>query len=116
MESKPRPKKPLPPISDEMKAGKAPLRSFGDLLQFFELKHDAPDGSPPAAPAPPAAPVDSKQSAQQPVAEKPPVAQETPVAMEPPAAQEKSATVEPPVAQEKPAAADKSDEPAVGPS
>jgi transcriptional accessory protein Tex/SPT6 len=117
MESKPRPKKPLPPISDEMKAGKAPLRSFGDLLQFFELKHDAPDGSPPAAPpVPPTAAADSKQSAQQPVAAAPPVAQETPVAMEPPAAQEKSAAVEPSGAQEKPAAVEKNDEPAVGPS
>jgi uncharacterized protein len=36
----PKPKKPLVPITDEMKAGKAPMRTFGDLLQFYELKQD----------------------------------------------------------------------------
>lgn len=38
----PRPKpppKPLTPLTEEMKAGKEPLRSFGDLLQFYELQH-----------------------------------------------------------------------------
>jgi len=38
---KPRPQakpKPLVPLTNEMKAGKAPLRTFGDLKQFFELK------------------------------------------------------------------------------
>jgi uncharacterized protein len=30
--------KPLVPLTNEMKAGKAPLRTFGDLKQFFELK------------------------------------------------------------------------------
>ncbi len=34
---------PLVPLSNEMKAGKAPLRTFGDLKQFFELKVDQPD-------------------------------------------------------------------------
>jgi uncharacterized protein len=34
-----RPKpKPVVPLTTEMKAGKAPLRTFGDLKQFFELK------------------------------------------------------------------------------
>jgi hypothetical protein len=46
----------LVPITEEMKKGKAPLRSFGDLLQFYELKHDEPaDGA--AAPPPAEAPV-----------------------------------------------------------
>jgi uncharacterized protein len=30
--------KPLVPLTNEMKAGKAPLRTFGDLKQFIELK------------------------------------------------------------------------------
>ena len=38
---KPKPK-PLVPLTNEMKAGKAPLRTFGDLKQFFELKPDEP--------------------------------------------------------------------------
>ena len=33
---KPKPK-PLVPLTNEMKAGKAPLRTFGDLKQFLEL-------------------------------------------------------------------------------
>jgi uncharacterized protein len=36
---KPKPK-PIVPISDEMKKGKAPLRTFGDLMQFWQLKQD----------------------------------------------------------------------------
>jgi uncharacterized protein len=39
---KPKPKKPLVPLTEEMKTGKAPLRTFGDLMQFFELKHTPP--------------------------------------------------------------------------
>lgn len=37
---KPRPPrpKPLTPLTDEMKTGKEPLRSFGDLLQFYGLQ------------------------------------------------------------------------------
>jgi uncharacterized protein len=34
--------KPVIPLTNEMKTGKAPLRTFGDLKQFFELK---PEGS-----------------------------------------------------------------------
>jgi protein Tex len=36
-EHRPKPK-PLVPLTNEMKAGKEPLRTFGDLKQFFELK------------------------------------------------------------------------------
>ena len=39
-ERKPKPK-PLVPLTNEMKAGKEPLRTFGDLKQFFELKTDS---------------------------------------------------------------------------
>ena len=39
-----------------MKAGKEPMRTFGDLLQFYQHKTDAPAANPPpdaAAEAPP---------------------------------------------------------------
>ncbi len=35
--------KPLVPLTNEMKTGKEPLRTFGDLKQFFELKTEAAD-------------------------------------------------------------------------
>jgi len=38
-EFKPKPK-PIIPISDEMKKGKEPMRTFGDLMQFFEAATD----------------------------------------------------------------------------
>ncbi len=34
--------KPLIPITDAMKKGKEPLRTFGDLKQFFEIKTEPP--------------------------------------------------------------------------
>ena len=42
---KPKPKpKPVVPLTKDMKEGKAPLRTFGDLQQFWQLKHtDSPD-------------------------------------------------------------------------
>ncbi len=36
---------PLVPLTNEMKAGKAPLRTFGDLKQFLELKKQPEDDS-----------------------------------------------------------------------
>ncbi len=36
--------KPIIPITDEMKAGKEPLRSFSDLMQFFGLGQSANNG------------------------------------------------------------------------
>ena len=44
-EFKPKPK-PLIPITDAMKKGKEPMRTFGDLMQFFGSKTD--DKKPPA--------------------------------------------------------------------
>jgi uncharacterized protein len=38
--------KPLIPLTNEMKAGKEPLRTFGDLKQFIELKTQAPEEQP----------------------------------------------------------------------
>ena len=31
------------PITDEMKTGKAPMRTFSDLMQFFEIKQQGPE-------------------------------------------------------------------------
>ena len=46
---RPRPApRPLVPITDEMKVGKEPMRTFGDLMQFYQQKTTAPeDGQPP---------------------------------------------------------------------
>ena len=40
----PKPKKPVKPITDAMVEGSEPMRSFSDLLQFYEKKTDEPDG------------------------------------------------------------------------
>jgi uncharacterized protein len=45
-EYKPKPK-PIIPITEEMKKGKEPMRTFGDLMQFFEAKTE--DTKPPQA-------------------------------------------------------------------
>jgi protein Tex len=42
------------PLTDEMKKGKEPLRTFGDLLQFYELKQQP--GDPPKSGQPPVEP------------------------------------------------------------
>ncbi len=48
---RPRPAtRPLIPITDEMKAGKAPMRTFGDLLQFYQQKPAESANDEPAAP------------------------------------------------------------------
>jgi uncharacterized protein len=40
---KPKPRPPLRPLTKEMKEGKEPLRTFGDLLQFMQMqKPDEP--------------------------------------------------------------------------
>ncbi len=41
---------PLVPLTQEMKTGKAPLRTFGDLKQFLELKPEPEAETPPPAP------------------------------------------------------------------
>jgi uncharacterized protein len=35
-----RPPKPVKPLTDEMKTGKAPMRSFSDLIQFYEARQE----------------------------------------------------------------------------
>lgn len=40
---KERPKPPAPPITEKMVEGKEPMRSFSDLLQFYEKKPDSDD-------------------------------------------------------------------------
>jgi hypothetical protein len=44
----PKSKPPLVPLTSEMKAGKEPLRTFGDLKQFFELKTQDENAQPEA--------------------------------------------------------------------
>lgn len=39
------PPKPLVPITEAMKAGKEPMRTFGDLAQYFEQQQDESDGA-----------------------------------------------------------------------
>lgn len=85
---RPAPKpKPLIPITDAMKVGKEPMRTFGDLLQFYQHKTEEPK----AKSAPPLA-------VEQSVVEKPVVNQavvEPPVVKEqtPPAKEETAAVV-----------------------
>ena len=60
--------KPVIPITEAMKKGKEPLRTFSDLMQFYQHKTVAPtDAQPPAAPT----------DAQPPVAAEPATVQET---------------------------------------
>ena len=82
---RPRPApKPLIPITEAMKAGKEPLRTFGDLMQFYQQKTEAPaDGQAPAPAGQPPAVVEQPPAAveQSPVAsEQPPAAPEQPSA------------------------------------
>jgi uncharacterized protein len=49
---KPR-KKPLTPITDDMKSGKEPMRTFGDLLQFYEHKQEGDEPKRPGREKPP---------------------------------------------------------------
>jgi len=113
-------RKPLTPITEDMKSGKEPMRTFGDLLQYYEHKQEGdepkrpgrekPPKKKPKPPAPePEQKPDEPPSAQDtpPVAEEaPPVAQDAPPVVEevPPVAQDASAVVEeaPPPAQEVP--------------
>ena len=47
--SRPKPKpKPLVPLSKAMKEGKEPLRTFGDLMQFYQFQSGAEPPAPPA--------------------------------------------------------------------
>ncbi len=41
--------KPVVPLTEEMKLGKAPMRTFGDLAQFLNLKKKPDDDEPPPA-------------------------------------------------------------------
>lgn len=46
-----RPAKPLVPLTKDMKEGKTPLRTFGDLKQFFDIKKKPPEQEEPASDA-----------------------------------------------------------------
>jgi hypothetical protein len=71
------------PITEAMKAGKEPLRTFGDLMQFYQQKTSAPPDAPSPAkenvePTPSSASESSTES--QPVVEKAPSADDLPAA------------------------------------
>ena len=68
--------KPVIPITEAMKKGKEPLRTFSDLMQFYQHKTDAPTDS-----KPPVAPTD----AHPPAAAEPPIAEPAAVQQMPPA-------------------------------
>ncbi len=59
------PPKPVVPITDEMKAGKTPMRTFGDLLQFFDIKQQDTK-KPPEKKTPESKPVENKPPEDQP--------------------------------------------------
>ncbi len=69
---RPRPApKPLDPITEEMKSGKTPMRTFGDLMQFYQQK-PADDGQPPVkedVPAVKAVEEKASPAVKQPIAE-----------------------------------------------
>lgn len=72
---KPRtPPKPIVPLTDDMKSGKAPLRTFGDLLQFFDMKQGAPKPpeNKPTQKKPPQKPPESNAPEIQPAPDNPP--------------------------------------------
>jgi uncharacterized protein len=43
----PKPARPVIPITDAMKKGKEPMRTFGDLLQFYQMQEKPPEPPPP---------------------------------------------------------------------
>jgi transcriptional accessory protein Tex/SPT6 len=97
-QSRPPPPRPRPrvPISDAMKAGKEPMRTFSDLLQFYEAKEPQP---PEERPAPPGGPDSSAIGV--PKAQDDPAVATTPLAAEPPRSTSDggpSASAEPPPA------------------
>jgi hypothetical protein len=69
------------PITDAMKVGKEPMRTFGDLMQFYQHKTVAPtDNHPPAAAEQPAPPPAQPTA----IAEQPPVTvEQPPIILEP---------------------------------
>jgi hypothetical protein len=66
---KPEARKPAPvvPLTSDMKQGKEPLRTFGDLLQFYELQTKAEE-PPPAETQPVETPTAERQPADAPSA------------------------------------------------
>jgi protein Tex len=55
-----KPPKPAPPITDAMQQGIEPMRTFGDLLQFYQVKREEPTAqTKPAVVAPEASSVES---------------------------------------------------------
>jgi len=81
--------KPLTPITDEMKSGKEPMRTFGDLLQYYEHKQEGDEPKRPGRekgpkkkPKPPAPAPEQKPDSPPAAEETPPVAQDAPPMVE----------------------------------
>jgi uncharacterized protein len=64
---KPRPK-PLIPLTDAMKTGKEPMRTFGDLMQFYQARPDVTNEQPQAPSDPQTTTPESQAAAGQPPA------------------------------------------------
>ena len=66
---RPGPPKPVTPITTAMKDGKEPMRTFGDLLQFYQHKtvDDQPANEPTKEPTPPEQPVKAVEPPAEPV-------------------------------------------------
>ncbi len=63
-----KPSKPAPPISDAMKEGKEPMRSFSDLIQFMQPKRTEPLPSVVEKPTPKNQPAATNDASNEPVA------------------------------------------------
>ncbi len=91
------PPKPMTPITDEMKAGKEPMRTFGDLLQFYQQQPaDNADPQPAEEIQQPAGDKDQSPSEekiedkQRPATPQPPEEQSPPAEQEPPAVEQEA--------------------------
>ncbi len=64
--SRSKPSQPAPPITEAMQEGKEPLRSFSDLMQFYQTKREEPNQtqSPPTV-APPTTPEPSESAVEE---------------------------------------------------
>jgi protein Tex len=95
VQPKPQPK-PVVPITEGMKIGKEPMRTFGDLIQFFQVKQGGAEAAKPAKVAAPA------KAAKQPAAAKPPETPPAEAVVELPVPPQAAAQTAPPVEQTAP--------------
>ena len=86
--------KPLVPITEEMKKGKEPLRTFGDLLQFYQFKQQAAQHTEEPSTANRQVPADSAERAERTVPESVPSVDSSPPAGDAPTPPTASTTTE----------------------